>query len=799
MRKNRSGKFSWGFLAIIGGLLSVCLMLAVLWFQARPRPAEFHLNETAPAWEPEPPRATLDELEKAFEKELLAANAEVEALRAERQAMPVKERCRIRAGADAFTSTKAREQKLQYRMETVSWYRQTTRDSGEGKRLGEKFLTEYAKYAASIPNALGVEALRELAESSIKAGAADPMLRLYYGRILSHSDQMSQALQIFEEVRNLVVYGEYPSVAKFHAVTWPSLIPQEIYTFGQRRLEPPVIEATIAYLRDDAACENQRLLYEAIDGMYSSAVPSSRRAFLEALLSGADIDPWIKHMFMGRYYRDRAWDARGGGWASKVTREGWEEFGKYLPRAAAHFRRAWQLHPEYPEGAVALINIAKAGGDQQWTPRDWFYEAVRAQLDYTPAYSSLRGALQPRWGGSYEEMLTFAAECVDTNRWDTCVPNQVIDTLYAIQQESPDPDEFVSSPGVAAITKAYAERLLKAAEADPLIPGNYSEIWAYLAATLVRAEEYALARTIFEKWGGDIRQHDLAWADMKLATVRGRAYAHTGPASQQIRQLEQALAANDAEDLPLETFKALREQLDKARDLDESPELQPYLNDFAAVLGQLERFHAGETVELPLDDSLTGWYVRGEVRQEPDQALRISSYQGRGGAQLKPLAFFSPPFVVEAEIADEVDGNSHGIIIGPSDNRAVYHNDLRRCLLANASAHSVQSVVGEDPERNRSIPVEPKPFYRFEVRLWPGRIQMLLDGTLCVDTAAIADGVSSKITIGGLMPDPLPAAFKCRNVRIRRLTEDPPPKSSCDSLPETQREGESVQPAAAEL
>ena len=68
-----------------------------------------------------------------------------------------------------------------------------------------------------------------------------------------------------------------------------------------------------------------------------------------------------------------------------------------------------------------------------------------------------------------------------------------------------------------------------------------------------------------------------------------------------------------------------------------------------------------------------------------------------------------------------------------------------------------------------------QPFHRLQVKLWPGRIQMYADDLLIHDDKRYAAKPSGQITIGQMVPAVYPNAFKCRNVRIRRLTDAPPP------------------------
>jgi hypothetical protein len=459
-----------------------------------------------------------------------------------------------------------------------------------------------------------------------------------------------------------------------------------------------------------------------------------------------------------------------------------------LPSSGAHLRRAWQLHPEYPEAAICLINLAKLGGGDGWSPRDWFYEAARAEIDHQGMHSTLRGAILPRWGGSYEALLTHASECLDTGRWDTSVPTQVVETLFTIQQEFPAPGDFVAVPGVAALAKRYAEELLAASEADSSISGNTLWSWAYLSATLVRAREYALARRIFEERGEGMEQCQMSYIEAKLTTVRGQAYANSGPAREAVEHIENALADGDFGDGEPEVFEELRSRLDEARQLEKSPEVDPYFEDLAAIIDQLERFFAGETVELALDETATGWYPRATLHSEPDGWTLVEGFSSAYGAQLRLLAPFPAPYAVEGEFRLGHEGfqsNGFGVMLGPPDFRAVYHVSCMRYLLVSSHGGYVSTRVGDGQGAKRTHRCEEGSDHRLEVRVWPGRVQMYRNETLLRDDVSLPEDLPVNMTLGEMLPARYPAAFRCRNIRIRRLLEEPPPAADEEAKPET--------------
>ena len=80
-------------------------------------------------------------------------------------------------------------------------------------------------------------------------------------------------------------------------------------------------------------------------------------------------------------YMDKAFDARGSGWASSVTEEGWKGWGDNNAIAASNLLAAVRLRPEEPRAAMMLSSLAgrscAVGGDSL----SWAMTSVSNSLD----------------------------------------------------------------------------------------------------------------------------------------------------------------------------------------------------------------------------------------------------------------------------------------------------------------------------------------------------------------------------------------------------------------------------------
>lgn len=181
--------------------------------------------------------------------------------------------------------------------------------------------------------------------------------------------------------------------------------------------------------------DENSLLYQYLFGSYESFFEKDLSAFYKALKSASKPDIYFVKAVGGRIETLEGWVDRGNAFASEVTNDGWKKFHAHLAAGRKLLIEAWKMKPTYPDAPTSMIVIAMAGnGDDE--PRIWFDRAVAAQIDYATAYHYYEYALLPRWGGSTEQLYDFGVECLNTKRYDTFIPLQLLKILQDIQDES---------------------------------------------------------------------------------------------------------------------------------------------------------------------------------------------------------------------------------------------------------------------------------------------------------------------------------------------------------------------------
>ena len=92
--------------------------------------------------------------------------------------------------------------------------------------------------------------------------------------------------------------------------------------------------------------------------------------------------------------------------------------------ASKHFSEADKLHPNRPEAATMMIELAARGGSEL-TEMQWFERATSTVVDFWPAYCALLQTKEISFKGNFEK-LALMQEWVDSGSYDTRVPMTAI-------------------------------------------------------------------------------------------------------------------------------------------------------------------------------------------------------------------------------------------------------------------------------------------------------------------------------------------------------------------------------------
>lgn len=255
----------------------------------------------------------------------------------------------------------------------------------------------------------------------------------------AHAD--SEGAVALLEVARQLRGTEYPNNVRFWACLNAS-----IALARHRTNSTDVIE-----FRDSAATQLSQALanpdlpaWEAYTGvLYLMGAASRNREQPEIFwkrLEGPLMDNFgdtaYAHVLRGKIHYDRAWRARGGGWADQVKSEGWKQFEEMLHVAEREFLKAWEIDPGLADTADWMIKISNCLGRPREEMEKWFTRAMKIQPDFHAACESKLWYLQPWWHGSVEEMLGFGRECIRNTNYTGNVPLVILDAYKTLAQQA---------------------------------------------------------------------------------------------------------------------------------------------------------------------------------------------------------------------------------------------------------------------------------------------------------------------------------------------------------------------------
>jgi hypothetical protein len=181
-------------------------------------------------------------------------------------------------------------------------------------------------------------------------------------------------------------------------------------------------QAAAAALFPEVAADPQLNPYAAlllIDAFGDLARPTrqDRMAVVEPLVAALEAAGRPRSLALtarGDALTTYAWDARGSGWASEVTGDGWKAFAERLKLARAALTEAWALDPANTYAPERMITVCMGDGSGRAEMERWYARAIDAFPGNASAVSRKMLALEPKWGGSQAEMVLFGRELTRT-------------------------------------------------------------------------------------------------------------------------------------------------------------------------------------------------------------------------------------------------------------------------------------------------------------------------------------------------------------------------------------------------
>lgn len=686
-------------------------------------------------------------------------------------------------GKDAYTAAAFRKDLLVFDLKKVDAYREHTKDPENVRPAAVEFMSAVWKKIVLKTPQPAWETLDKQGQQVLADGSQDPLVLATLGDMAWCCDKLPEAKEQFTEAVKRFESSTYPAGVQFQAYEWlRGLLMATNQLAALQPYAPRYLELAIRLLSDAAdRPEEQRFVWNEVAtfmNLEMAEVLPYQKAFHEAVQKAEKIDPWTSNMIAGQYYIRQAWHDRGCGYADKVTPEGWESFRKHMPLAAEHLTKAWEIDPRRPSAPSMMIKVAMANGGDL-SPRDWFDRTVAAQMDYEPAYRNMFWALRPRWGGSHEQMYQFGLECLRTERYDTDVPFEFISAIKDIDEELGRHGEAWRWPTVYD----NAKRVLEGMAADPqhaddVIDWNpHSWTMSTNVAIAIHAERYDDVRRLMDELGDRLLVNAISKHGLKYPMDIARAYAVSSKVRDRVIEFETLKKDNEENDPEVrQKALALLESADK-----DNPDEQarPYFNFWKNYYQWQQKFDQGEWVEPSFDRTLLAWGTqRGYWELENERSVIGAGVPGQWGTQLNCAVPFPGPMEIELDV-ECVKCEAPGVFCGPTIGDMCPTSEGRlnppTTRMFWIDGPRKRCGVGDPLEEKRRAMNLPsaRPSHLW-IRAWKGAFEFYIDGILypkVIDETFVADG---RIGLGSCWVT-APHEIRYSNLRIRKLTLDPPP------------------------
>jgi hypothetical protein len=396
-------------------------------------------------------------------------------------------------------------------------YAETARTNAQWDAAADLALQAYANYSRVSADAHNFSALTNAIVSVIAKGCNDPMvqnMQLRYGLSESNRTQQEFAIASMDVFRAMILSHQHP-LLKFMAGLRAVDAARDAEPKSDR--SRPIGQVTAAL--EDLARDTNAPASEVFDPAFMWVEHSTAKGWSDYVMS--DLQGIIEQTWGQdeRFFRlrglteiDRAWSARGGGYANTVTDQGWEQFKTHLNQAALSLEKSWSLNPSNAYTAYLMMKVELGQGQGRARMEKWFNRAMDLAPNYYDAVDLMEFYLQPRWYGSDEIALEFARSCVSSTNWGGQVP-LVLANLHrslADYHELKDSPRYWQKPGVWEDVRSSYDKFFQLNPNDYGYRHNYARdaySCGHYEEFLAQAKSFPW--TNFQFFGGEAHFHEM--------------------------------------------------------------------------------------------------------------------------------------------------------------------------------------------------------------------------------------------------------------------------------------------------
>ena len=530
------------------------------------------------------------------------------------------------------------------------------------KRIGVKddlwddrvlaFLEGVAQRSSACWDAMSKEELVRRGLQIYIDGCDDPLFLYEWSRFLSDAGHIYLARWALNESFPGLVKRGYPPFVQLWAAKkiWSNTDKADE---KKKHYLDAMITAAGQTLRNGTYRKGERdILLEHFAELLDEVPGADGDRLLKTILDTPKLDPLVREFVLGKRHSMQAWEARGGGWASTVTEKGWAGFREHLAKAEQHLTTAWKMDPKSHHAPELMIRVTRGS-------RTWFDRAVAARFDYELAYYRRRWFLYPRWGGSYDAMYAFGLECMETNRYDTQTPYELMAVLRDIAIDRGMDFSFIRDGQIYENAKKVLTGYITSTH-DPKDRNFYRTT---LMGFAVKAGQWDDARQVLDAIEGVPDAHAMhVFGVLPSENIIGAIRSFTGKIGPTVLKANGLRAQGKCD----EAIRLYETTMIASKD----PSVRTYLLSVMQRTLWQRDFAAGGWVRLSADRTLNGWLpAAGYWTADKDGAL--IGRNTRRGAVIWCNVNFGPSFELKAKlevIEAPHDVSKLGLAFGPRDN-----------------------------------------------------------------------------------------------------------------------------------
>lgn len=644
-----------------------------------------------------------------------------------------------------------------------------TKDPPELKATGRKLLYEVKQVMLGQPAPRPIAEYQKIATDMIARGSKDPLILAVAVQTqpdLTKKDELvATCHQAMADV--VVQYGpreQADVIDRCHNVLFD--IANE-YRFEKGKYPyPDKNQLGDAYVRWIAAeadnLDAQRRIWMLLDFQFNDqmAYRGDQLVYVAKKSREVKVHPWLRHMldaFVLMFDGKQLW----------LNDD--EAYKPLYREAGKHYLEAWKIAPQFPQAAAESIQLAR-GEHVPEKPRVWFERAMKAEFGNDDAFAYYRTHLRNE--GS-EALLNFGIECAKTERFDTKVPMDLIECLWAIENHSGE-NGYAMEGAYDAVREMIGKAL-----AAPVFAGQpqTKATRAWLVATQIAVAARAgrfedlvplLDQTDSSSLTRATQMHNVG---MSLAEIREAADTAVLGGGKLSSEVEKALAAARDED----SLAAVVKKIDAAQEVL-GPD-HPRVRNWRHATTIYKDLFAGKWAEIKFPPDAAKLSDAKKWTRVDERTLLTR------GTEPYPLAFLanvSPPFELSYEIATvdmppdvEMAGAQIGRVVPQANRRE--HGVLFGFSSAMNEAAIRGNTLGVPLKMAFRFPVKAKPVNEIRLRVWYGYHEQFVNGERLTSWDNYEFDPTGYIALwapGGETSTPI---VRFSKLRVRQLQFESPP------------------------